>query len=76
MLNNLVVKMYLKVTDLLECKKGASSELLSAVGLIAIAVGIIGAVGPLLEARIESMVTNVLSAASAIFTLNWGTPAP
>ncbi len=71
MLNNLVVKMYLKVTDLLECKRGASSELLSAVGLIAITVGIIAVVGPELRTRIVNMVNGALLAAGTIFAGTW-----
>jgi len=56
---------------LLACKKGASSELLSAVGLIAITVGIIALVGPSLRTQVSTMVNSALSAASAIFTGTW-----
>lgn len=57
---------------LISCKKGASSELLSAVGLIAITVGIISLVGPELRNQVSNMVNNALAAASTIFQGTWG----
>jgi len=72
MLINLVLGVWRSGKQLLACKKGASSELLSAVGLIAITVGIIALVGPQLRDQIELMVTDALGAASGIFRGTWG----
>jgi len=72
MLINLVLGVWRSGKQLLACKKGASSELLSAVGLIAITVGIIALVGPQLRNQIGSMVTDALGAASNIFRGTWG----
>ena len=71
MLINLVLGVWRSGKQLLACKKGASSELLSAVGLIAITVGIIALVGPLLSEQIRLMVTDALGAASGIFQRTW-----
>ena len=71
MLINLALNMVRSGKQLLACKKGASSELLSAVGLIAITVGIIALVGPLLSDQIEVMVRDALGAASGIFQRTW-----
>jgi len=71
MLINLALNMVRSGKQLLACKKGASSELLSAVGLIAITVGIIALVGPQLRSQIELMVTDVLGAASSLFRGTW-----
>jgi len=72
MLINLALNMVRSGKQLLACKKGASSELLSAVGLIAITVGIIALVGPQLRNQIGSMVNNALDAAATIFQHTWG----
>ena len=61
-----------QVRRLLSCRKGASSELLSAVGLIAITVGIIALVGPQLRTQVSSMVNSALAAVSTIFQGTWG----
>jgi len=72
MLINLALNMVRSGKQLLACKKGASSELLSAVGLIAITVGIIALVGPELRTQISTMVNNALGAAATIFQGTWG----
>ena len=72
MLINLVLGVWRSGKQLLACKKGASSELLSAVGLIAITVGIIALVGPTLHTQISTMVNNALGAAADIFQGTWG----
>jgi len=72
MLINLALNMVRSGKQLLACKKGASSELLSAVGLIAITVGIIALVGPTLRTQIYTMVNNALGAAATIFQGTWG----
>jgi uncharacterized membrane protein YbaN (DUF454 family) len=59
---------------LLSCKKGASSELLSAVGLIAISVGILVVVSPILSTQVRQLVTNALTHASTLFTQVLTTP--
>ncbi len=69
MLNNLVIKVYIKATELLRCKKGASSELLAAIGLIAITAGIITVVSPVIRDNVRDIVTNVLTRASTLFGL-------
>jgi len=75
MLNNLVTKVYIKATELLRCKKGASSELLAAIGLIAITAGIITIVSPVIRTNVLAIVTNVLARASTLFA-TVGAPAP
>jgi len=72
MLINLALNMVRSGKQLLACKKGASSELLSAVGLIAITVGIIALVGPQLRSQIQLMVTGALDAAVGLFQDTWG----
>ncbi len=72
---NFVSQVGSSLKRLLACKRGASSELLSAVGLIAITVGIIALVGPVLRTQIVGMVNSALAAASAIFAGTWGPPA-
>jgi len=74
-LNKLTNKVYFKVTDLLECKKGASSELLAAIGLIAITAGIITVVSPVIRTNVATIVTNVLTRAQTLFT-TVGAPTP
>ena len=71
MLINLVLGVWRSGKQLLACKKGASSELLSAVGLIAITVGIIALVGPELREQIRLMVNAALDAATDIFQGTW-----
>jgi|GEM_PF-986044 len=75
MLIKIVNKGYLKATSFLRCKKGASSELLAAVGLIAITAGIITVVSPVIRTNVSTIVTAVLARAQTLFA-TIGTPAP
>ncbi|MBT9153304.1 MAG: hypothetical protein DDT35_01536 [Firmicutes bacterium] len=63
----MLTKIHQKTVALLRCKKGASSELLAAVGLIAITAGIITVVSPVIRTNVSTIVTNVLARASTLF---------
>jgi len=75
MLTSIITKACIHGRKLLACKKGASSELLAAVGLIAITAGIITVVSPIIRDNVRDIVDVVLARAQELFTLI-GTPAP
>jgi len=65
----MLTKIHQKTVALLRCKKGASSELLAAIGLIAITAGIITIVSPVIRTNVNNIVTAVLARASTLFGL-------
>jgi len=72
MLNNLLTKLYFKSAELIRCKKGASNELLTAIGLISITVGVLSVVSPTIRNTIQTIVTDALNAAAALFRTTTG----
>jgi len=75
MLRNTLNKAYSRALGLLRCNKGASSELLAAVGLIAITAGIITVVSPTIRTNVAAIVTSVLARAQTLFA-TIGAPTP
>jgi len=74
MLNNLLTKYYFKAAELIRCRKGASNELLTAIGLISITVGVLSVVSPTIRNTIQTIVTDALTAAGNLFRTTTGTP--
>jgi len=67
MLTKIITKAVSSGRRLLGCTKGASSELLAAVGLIAITAGIITVVSPTIRTNVGNIVTAVLARAQTLF---------
>jgi len=67
MLTSIITKACIHGRKLFACKKGASSELLAAVGLIAITAGIITVVSPVIRTNVSNIVIAVLARAQTLF---------
>jgi len=74
MINNLLTKLYFKTMELILCRKGASNELLTAIGLISITVGVLSVVSPTIRTTIQGIVTDALNAAATLFRTTTGAP--
>jgi len=74
MINNLLTKLYFRASDLIRCRKGASNELLTAIGLISITVGVLSVVSPTIRTTIQGIVTDALNAAATLFRTTTGAP--
>jgi len=74
MLNNLLTKLYFKAAELIRCRRGASNELLTAIGLISITVGVLSVVSPTIRTTIQTTVNDALNSAATLFRTTTGTP--
>jgi len=67
MLNNKMIELYFSARKLLLCRKGTSNELLTAIGLISITVGVLSVVSPIIRTTIQQVTTDALNAAATLF---------
>jgi len=74
MITNLLTKLYFKASELVRCRNGASNELLTAIGLISITVGVLSVVSPTIRTTIQGIVTDALNAAATLFRTTTGAP--
>jgi len=72
MFNRLLTKSYFKAIELIRCNKGVSNELLTAIGLISITVGVLSALSPRIRNGIETITQQALDNALNIFRQTTG----
>lgn len=79
MLNNVELRLTAGLINLinrtkgvLRCEKGTSNELLTAIGLISITVGVLSVVSPTIRTTIQQVTTDALNAAATLFRTTTG----
>jgi len=73
-MNRLINSVYFKALELVRCKKGVSNELLTAIGLISVTVGVLSVVSPTIRTTIQGIVNDALNAAATLFRATTQTP--
>jgi hypothetical protein len=72
MFNEVLNRLYFAARRFLLCKKGTSNELLTAIGLISITVGVLSVVSPTIRTTIQQVTTDALNAAATLFRTTTG----